>query len=565
MSARGSKIFLFAAIMSALIHVSCGGPQPIAGGTSETTNGFVAIVHSSSGAIVPHALVRLRPEGYLADTSETSISFDSASIIDTFTDANGRFSITNIDTGKYSIEIQDGTRGGALLRNCALNDSIIDLGVTVVKPAGSIIGFINREFVAKNALVFVRVFGMERMVLADSISGTFVLPEMPQGNYSIYFMTTSSSNEPKTLTASALSGSATDIGKVSLYPFYDWAYSQSLGFTTTASGADIANDVYAFPILVRLNSGNFTFNQAKANGEDIRFVKSDSTPLPYQIERWDPVTEHAEIWVKIDTVVGNNDKQFITMLWGNSQATSLSKSDAVFDTANGFQGVWHLGDSMQDSLLDATANRYQGVSPDSARPSIAEGIIGNCREFDGVTDFITMPSTADSKLSFPQEGSYTVSAWVSLDTFDNMPHCIVAKGYEQYFLRFTYFPSNLPMWEFVEFNEIANWQSSRCSATAGQWVFLVGVRQGSSQLLYCNGVLVNSSWDSWPQGLSRNATNDLSIGKFLKTVTKPNNDGYCFFKGSIDEVRIIGAARSPEWVRLCYMNQRIEDKLIIIK
>jgi hypothetical protein len=253
------------------------------------------------------------------------------------------------------------------------------------------------------------------------------------------------------------------------------------------------------------------------------------------------------------------------MYWGNSPASSLSQGEDVFDTASGFQGVWHLGDGARDSIRDATPNHFRGTSPDSARPRVAEGVVGNCRLFDGTADFITMPGTASGKLSFPQDGNYTVCAWVSLDTFDNLAHCIVAKGYEQYFLRSTYYPSNSPSWEFAEFSESTNWQSSRAPATNRQWIFLVGVRHGNSQFLYCNGVLADSTKDAWPKGLSRNTSNDLSIGGFLKTVTVPSNQGYCFFKGSIDEVRIMNTVQRATWVRLCYMNQRPDDKFIMFK
>jgi hypothetical protein len=558
--------FLLAAISSAAVYWSCSGPKSLAGGTSETTNGFVATVHSLTGAPVSHALVRLRPEGYLSDTGNASVRYDSASIIDTFTDAFGRFRITDIDTGRYSIEIQDSMGEGALIRGSAPRDSIVDCGVAVAAPSGSVRGYISRESVPESVTVYVRVYGMERMARADAKSGAFNLRDMPQGDHAIYFVASSAMYKPKELTVSVSPDSVRDMGKVSLFPFGEWAYSRVVGFNTTASGAAIANEVYAFPVLIRLHSGNFNFSQAATNGDDLRFLKSDTTPIAYEIERWDPIAELAEVWVKIDTIFGNNDRQFITMFWGNPYAAApLSKSNAIFDTASGFQGVWHLGDAALDSIRDATPNRFDGISPDSGRPPMAQGIIGNCREFDGAADFITMPNTAAGKLSFPQEGNYTVCAWVSLDTFDNVPHCIVSKGYEQYFLRFTYFPSNSPMWEFVEFNEAANWQSSRSPATSRQWILLVGVRQGSSQFLYCNGILVDSTRDSWPQGLSRNTSNDLSIGGFLKEVTVPANDGYCFFKGSIDEVRILNTAQRADWVRLCYMNQRTDDRLIIFR
>jgi hypothetical protein len=562
-----SLIFLFATFAFALINWSCG-PQPMAGGTSETTNGFVAVIRSPSGEPVSHAMVRLRPEGYLSDTANAAISYDSASIIDTFTDANGRLKITNIDTGKYSIEIQDQAGEGMLFKCSALKDSIVDCGIAVVTSEGSIRGFINRKSFADSIAVYVRVYGMERMVRADLASGSFVLPGMPFGNHAIYFIASSSSYEPREVIASVSSDSVSDVGKVSLFPYHGWGYSKVLAFNTTASGAAIAENVYAFPVLVRLHSGNFTFSQAKPSGEDIRFAKSDSTPLPYQIERWDPVTGRAEVWVKIDTVFGNSDKQFITMLWGAStpstssgtSATPESNGAAVFDTASGFQGVWHLGDAPEDSVRDATANRYHGISPDSARPIISEGIIGNCRKFDGNGDYITMPNTAAGTLDFPQNGRYSVSAWVMADTFIDLQQTLVSKDKYQYFIWLS-----STSWQFCEYQDRAGWEVSAQPAVLKQWVLLTGVRDGATQHLYVNGEPVDSATlKSFAE--PRSAASDLILGRAHELGTFPNPQaGYCSFRGGIDEVRVCGTAPSIGWIKLCYMNQRPDDKLIIFK
>jgi biopolymer transport protein ExbB len=325
--------------------------------------------------------------------------------------------------------------------------------------------------------------------------------------------------------------------------------------------------VYDFPALIRLNSGNFDFKQARNDGGDVMFTGSDNGSLPFEIERWDPVAGLAEAWVKIDTVHGNDSAQFILLYWGNPASTTGSNSAMVFDTTTGFQGVWHLGDA-GDSVRDATANRYQGLSPDSARPSVAEGIIGNCREFDGAGDFVTMPNTATGKLNFQENGNFSVSAWVYADTSDTGYHVIAAKGYHQYYLWLTYFSTNSnkpPLWEFSNFTKAENWIMSNSSATEKQWVLLTGVRQGASQYLYCNGELVANISAKYPQGVARDTLDDFIIGRFLNEATYPTRFGYCHFKGKIDEVSVSSIARSPDWIRLSYMNQRSDDRLVQFK
>jgi len=122
------------------------------------------------------------------------------------------------------------------------------------------------------------------------------------------------------------------------------------------------------------------------------------------------------------------------------------------------------------------------------------------------------------------------------------------------------------MWEFVEFAEngnIGNWRTSTYPATSRKWMLLVGVRQGERQLLYCNGALVDSTMEIWQNAVSRKTSNNLSIGRFMEQVNVPiPGEGYDFFKGSIDEVRILSLAQSRDWIRLSYMNQRGDDKLV---
>jgi hypothetical protein len=124
-----------------------------------------------------------------------------------------------------------------------------------------------------------------------------------------------------------------------------WTGSQNIVLNTSASGANVAGTVTKFPVLIRLTSNEAAIvAAAKPGGADIRFSKSDgTTPLPYEIDTWEPWG--ASIWVLVDSVKGDNSSQFIKMYWGNPAAVSESNPGAVFDTANGFVGVWNLGNA----------------------------------------------------------------------------------------------------------------------------------------------------------------------------------------------------------------------------
>jgi hypothetical protein len=552
------NLLLFSALACTAILSCSRSPVELAGGSTSTPNEVVlGCVVFPTGAPAARTEVRLIPSSYAAIESVPSSTLPT----DT-TDESGTYRFAHVDTGIYNIQaVHLDIRTRALITGIAADKDTVYAPPAVLEPAGNIIVIDSDWLDSVNGHLYIP--GTTNAKFIDSVRDTLVLDSVPAGL--IHEIAYSSINGTTAVTirynVHVVAGDTAVVRNPS------WKHARSIGLNTSATGADIQGDVYGFPVLVRLSADAFDFAQAKTGGEDIRFTSSNDTPLPYEIEQWDAAGRRAAIWVRVDKVNGNDSTQSIIMYWGNQAATDSSSSTAVFDTAAGFQGVWHFSDGEEGPVCDATVNGYHGTSPGTARPSIAEGVVGNCRVFDGVADYITMPNTADSKLNFPEEGYYTLCAWVSLDTFDDEPHLIVAKGFTQYHLRFTYFPSNSPVWEFVEFSEGSRWQACTTSATSRQWTLLTGVREGSRQLLYCNGVFVDSTPNSYRNdSYSRNTSNDLSIGKFLKANNIMNfEDSYCFFKGCIDEVRILNAAQSPDWVRLCYMNQRAEDRLVAFK
>ncbi|HAO99861.1 MAG TPA: hypothetical protein DCQ83_07430, partial [Fibrobacteres bacterium] len=126
-----------------------------------------------------------------------------------------------------------------------------------------------------------------------------------------------------------------------------WPDSATLTLNTGSLAAGVTTAQTNFPVLVRLNSSHRTvFQQAKSDGSDIRFAAANGSHLRYQIERWSTASTDtsAAIWVKADTVTANG-LTTLKMYWGNPSASSRSNGQAVFDAANNFHSVWHLGDA----------------------------------------------------------------------------------------------------------------------------------------------------------------------------------------------------------------------------
>ena len=524
------------------------------GGTRGGNPVVTGSIAGLDGAAARNVRVQLIDENYNPVTDAPL----QPSSIDT-TNSRGEYTVIAPDSGWYNVEAMEMRGGTRLLRFhvWAQRDSCIVLPIDTLHKPGAISVSLPEGSSAAGGYVYVPGTGVSARLAGSTDSVT--LDSVPAGTLPVLYYANKNSEARTTIRHDipVYSGETTPVGNP------QWSFCRRIVLNTSPTGAGVSDDVHDFPVLIRLNGNNFSFKQALPDGADLMFTGNNDAALAAEIERWDPVAELAEVWVKVDTISGDNADQSISMYWGNPAAPPRSSTGRVFDTADGYRGVWHLGDAGDDSVRDATVNRYHGTSPDTARPPIIEGVAGYCRRFNGSGDYITMPNTSGGRLNFPQDGSYTVCAWVRIDAFINdAPQLIVSKGYEQYFLRTTYFPSTTPSWEFTEFDEDTKWQSTRSPAGTGVWVLLTGVRQGAEQRLYRNGELVDSVKDVWYNKVSRDTTNDLSLGAFLRDAAVPNGDGRCFLKGAIDEVRIRGVAESAAWIRLCYMNQRIDDRLV---
>jgi hypothetical protein len=536
------------------IFNGCTGPSQISGTGGQTTNGITASIQYADGKKGAYLPFKIRPSDYLAGISPV----DSDLYINGQTDSSGVLKVDSLEKGHYVIEVSDG-KGFAVAFPEQTTDSgdIVDTGVNTLVPTGNVQGHVSLDDF-KSGTLFVQIYGLERITKVDAQSGFFTFNDLPAGNFVFRVVSTDSESVSRTINNVQVRSNDTTI----VPAVASWTNSAKLTLNTTLSGADVPGDVTDFPVLIRLNAGNFNFDLAGANGEDIRFTKANGSQLTYEIERWDAAKKAAELWVKVDTIFGNNDNQYITMHWGFPGASSLSNSAAVFDMVKGFGGVWHLGEVESAIAHDATANHYDGTPSDTA-PLSSEGIIGLSRSFNGTSNYLRMNGTAESKLNFQENG--TVSAWAYIDTLDNGYHFITGKGNNHYFLKFkTAVPaSNDMVWEFVEYQD-QGWfitNSLGILPTAKQWAYLVGVRQGPSQYFYLNGILIDSTAVVSPSTEPQMTGEDVSIGGFISTYAY-SNEGTCSFKGKIDEVRISNAARSADWIKLCYMNQKSNDELV---
>ena len=96
--------------------------------------------------------------------------------------------------------------------------------------------------------------------------------------------------------------------------------------------------------------------------------------------------------------------------------------------------------------------------------------------------------------------------------------------------------------------------------TLSEWKYIAAVRNGTSAYLYINGLCTDSMdvfYGDNNTSNARDSSSDVTIGSLI--------GGGLHFNGSIDEVRILSVPLSADFVKLCYMNQRSDDKLTVFK
>jgi hypothetical protein len=320
--------------------------------------------------------------------------------------------------------------------------------------------------------------------------------------------------------------------------FAGWRNSGSVFILTTPEGANLPAEgsVTDFPALVRLESPFFNFAEASPNGDDIRFADESGAPLAYQIDEWDAARGVAAVWVRVPKISGNA-RQRLKVAWGNPQAKSESSGAAVFNAANGFVSVWHLGASVAD---DAGAVTSRDVGTTAVR-----GMIGEARHLAGKQGIFG----GESITNLPAGSSEnSTEAWFRAEKSNGR---IVGWGNEQgqgkVVMQFRSPPHINVDCYFSDGNV-----SSTSRLPLGEWVHVVHTYRKGDARVYVNGVLDGAS-QARASALNIRTPARLWIGGWYN-----NYD----FVGDLDEVRISRVARSAEWVRLEYENQKPMHTLV---
>ena len=353
-----------------------------------------------------------------------------------------------------------------------------------------------------------------------------------------------------------------------------WRHAKVIKLDTTASGANVKGDVKNFPVAVTLTAQNFDFSQAKADGSDLRFSRTaKGTALPHAIELWDQAGQSAAIWVRLDVVKGRSKNQSFVMHWGNAEAVDAADSKAVFDSKDGFVGVYHLneeGNTVEDGYKDATATEAHMTGINLKPGARVEGRVGKGLGLDYAQAQWLKLDHPKKKRNFDLTTHATVSIWVKARSYQNKGNQAqkALPGYE------TMFAKGDNSWRLQKFG-IRDWHKppadliemcveqppsgdlcvvGKTDLVPGQWFHVVAVHDFPKAKIYVNGLLEKAeTFDvNWISG-----DHPVGLGNQSQFPEKGR-----WWDGTLDEARVLNVAKNDDWIKLDYESQREGAKLL---
>ena len=533
---------------AALLAVQCSMNMRVAETPADDfPNALSGFVTDANKKPVAGANVFIRPSAYLGDTSAANSPLQSP---DAVTDSSGRYHFDSLANGTYVVEFSRDTMGAAVA--CTLlsaKKTVITLLDQEIRPSGTIQGFVKY---AGNNPVYARIYGLVRSAHIDLLTGAYHITRIPQGTYGLQVSAFSDAVPPVSVENVVVDpGFSTMVDTMVLQMFDEedysqWQYSRIIHLVTTPDGADVADAIMNFPVLVRLDQSAIAFGQTQAGGRDIRFAKQSGRHLRYEIERWDATGRSAAVWVRVDTIYGN-DTTDIVMHWGRKNTADFSAGGQVFGRADGYMGVWHM-----NGTADASGQGHALASQsDATTPAADTGLIGGVMRFNGANSYWAVPYSA----AIDGNNRFSISVWAQWLG-------AAAPGYNR-------IVSNKQAWNDPAGFEILTISGNdsaidvRAEDSIGNgplhvvngwslhgWHYITLVWNNGVCAIYVDGNFADAPLiNAFP------ATNDLVFGSNVGNTEQKWN-------GCLDEIRLSTGPLSAGWIKLCYQNQKPQDALV---
>ena len=317
----------------------------------------------------------------------------------------------------------------------------------------------------------------------------------------------------------------------------DWAYRKPITIDAGPQGGALKGDAGRTPVLVRLHTGNFSFDGTSENGADLRFIAGDDkTVLNHQIEQFDPLLGIALVWVDVPTVT-TGAPQHIWMYYGNRKAPAAGNGQLTFDPD--YTLVYHFGETGAPPR-DTTAYGNHAQTPVT---TLDGAVIGKGAQFNGTP--LMLP--ASPSLTTQANGTFTVSAWVRPEK--------LAAGQVIYARRDGANEFVLGVDNGVPFVQVNGQRSAPGQPVRdAQWSHVAATADEQGVHLYVNGAVAATLAAHMPA-----LNSAAAVG-----ADAPGGSGLNPFSGAIDELHLSKTARPAGLIQADAIAQGAESRLVVM-
>jgi len=292
-----------------------------------------------------------------------------------------------------------------------------------------------------------------------------------------------------------------------------------------------------FIAISRSSDGTYNFyRQGAANGSEVNPEPTPDVSGPWTIgwaegpERFDGTIDDVRVYNRV-----------------LSQAEILDLYEDVISpsaTAESLLGHWTMDDNASNpSVQDSSGIGNHATARRNTSDLSTPGIISTALDFDGATDYVSVPDQA--AWSFP--GDFTIALWVKYDSFN-------VKWWESAFVAqdagggptrkwiFSYCPTSEKTLFHINGPGTGApiLTGNQWSAQTDTWYFVGVARSGNTYTFYRQGIPDGSQVDS-------TALPDVSSPLTIGWAEGPRR-----FDGAIDDVRIYNGALSPAKIQGLY-------------
>jgi len=251
------------------------------------------------------------------------------------------------------------------------------------------------------------------------------------------------------------------------------------------------------------------------------------------------------------------------MYWGNKNAVNTSSSAAVFDTSSGFEGVWHLGETSGTIARDASHNGYTGIYKGGLPDGISSPL--------GISQYIARPDTDYIEMGNVLNigaNNISIGLWVKRASFGTQ-QALIAKtngngpstGYGYLF--------SIDLFNYPHFymasgganfgdDSVFDVASNLTITDSTAWHYLL-VSVDRSDNTHCKMYVDGIDRTGVIRG---NISSVANVTNALNLHFGTESDDNYSFSGFMSDVTIAFTARSADWVKLSYMNRKVNDALV---